>query len=120
MTRLALAAAIFLMGSAALAVEPTHPEYSANSMLPRCKKLLAMANGGILRTADDIFSAGRCMGMIEGTSYLTPTICAPAGATTSQRLQVIISYIEARPARMNEDLRSLALEAMEQAWPCKQ
>src|SRR5690348_8568490 len=63
---------------------------------------------------DDIFSAGRCMGMIEGTSYLTPNICAPAGATTSQRLQVIVSYIEARPARMNEDFRSLALEAMEQ------
>ena len=28
-------------------------------------------------------------------------------------------YIDARPAKMNEDFRELALDAMDAAWPCK-
>jgi len=45
--------------------------------------------------------------------------CPPAGATIKQRIQVIIAYIEARPQRMHEDFRVLAVEAMQKAWPCK-
>src|SRR4029453_4871755 len=30
-----------------------------------------------------------------------------------------VQYIDARPARMHEDFRILAAEAMRAAWPCK-
>jgi hypothetical protein len=38
---------------------------------------------------------------------------------SSSESQVIIAYIEARPQRMHEDFRVLAVEAMQKAWPCK-
>jgi Ssp1 endopeptidase immunity protein Rap1a len=60
---------------------------------------------------------GRCIGMLEGAALLV--FCPPPGAIIKQRIQVIIAYIEARPQRMHEDLRVLAVEAMQKAWPCK-
>jgi hypothetical protein len=46
----------------------------------------------------------------------------PHGAdeTLNQQVKVVISYIEARPARMHEPFRDLALEALRAAWPCSQ
>jgi hypothetical protein len=32
---------------------------------------------------------------------------------------VAVTYVEARPDRMQEDFRALAVEAMREAWPCK-
>jgi hypothetical protein len=32
---------------------------------------------------------------------------------------MIVLYIDQRPERMNERFEDLALEAMQQAWPCK-
>jgi hypothetical protein len=43
----------------------------------------------------------------------------PTGWRDNQGTQVIIAYIEARPQRMHEDFRVLAVEAMQKAWPCK-
>jgi Rap1a immunity proteins len=59
--------------------------------------------------------------MIEGVALLANygVFCPPAGATIKQRIQIIIAYIEARPQRMHEDFRVLAVEAMQKAWPCK-
>ena len=59
--------------------------------------------------------------MIEGVALLANygVFCPPAGAIIKQRIQVIIAYIEARPQRMHEDFRVLAVEAMQRAWPCK-
>ena len=39
--------------------------------------------------------------------------------TTNQAIAVVVKYIEARPERMHEDFRALALEALTAAWPCK-
>jgi hypothetical protein len=33
-------------------------------------------------------------------------------------VRVVVAYIEARPARVHEDFRNLALEALREAWPC--
>ena len=69
----------------------------------------------------DPVEMGRCIGMIEGVALLANygVFCPPAGAIIKQRIQVIIAYIEARPQRMHEDFRVLAVEAMQKAWPCK-
>jgi hypothetical protein len=112
-----LAALIALSASAATADE--NP-YSANSMLPACMAVLAISSGNPAAGIDPV-EMGRCIGMIEGVALLANygVFCPPAGATIKQRIQVIIAYIEARPQRMHEDFRVLAVEAMQKAWPCK-
>ena len=42
-----------------------------------------------------------------------------AEVTLGQMVRVIVAYIDARPARVHEDFRLLALEALVDAWPCK-
>jgi hypothetical protein len=32
---------------------------------------------------------------------------------------VVVAYIERRPQRMHEDFGVLAVEALHEAWPCK-
>jgi hypothetical protein len=43
----------------------------------------------------------------------------PEGATPEQGAGIVIKYIEARPKRMDEPFGKLAVEALEEAWPCK-
>jgi hypothetical protein len=45
--------------------------------------------------------------------------CPATGVTHDQVVRVVIAYIDARPARLNEDFMELATEAMVAAWPCK-
>jgi hypothetical protein len=111
-----LAALIALSESAATDENP----YSANSMLPACMAVLAISSGNPAAGIDPM-EMGRCIGMIEGVALLANygVFCPPAGAIIKQRIQVTIAYIEARPQRMHEDFRVLAIEAMQKAWPCK-
>jgi hypothetical protein len=47
-------------------------------------------------------------------------VCMPEGQTTvAQQVRIVAAYIDARPNRLHEDFRVLALEALKDAWPCK-
>jgi Rap1a immunity proteins len=35
-----------------------------------------------------------------------------------QGVQIVVKYIDARPARLQENFNKLAAEALRQAWPC--
>jgi Rap1a immunity proteins len=86
---------------------------SANIMMPHCHDALSDGVG-------DRFAAGMCLGMIVGIEYLRKGgSCAPEGITQGQMLRVVVQYIDARPARLHEDFKLLALEALNAAWPCK-
>jgi len=65
------------------------------------------------------FDAGVCSGIVEGVGDKTLDVCAPASATKEQAVQVVVQYIDSRPARLHDDFRALALEALRAAWPCK-
>ena len=87
--------------------------FSADFYLTGCKDFLAGKSN---------FFGGRCVGAVEVLDALnsdTKLFCPPENATNLQRVQTIVSYIEARPERKNEDFRLLANEAMAKAWPCK-
>jgi hypothetical protein len=87
--------------------------YTADFFLAGCKDYVAATSN---------FFSGRCAGAIEVLDALnldTKLFCPPEKATTVQRAQVIIDYIEARPERKNADFRLVANEAMAKAWPCK-
>jgi hypothetical protein len=43
----------------------------------------------------------------------------PIGANVGQALRLVVAYVDERPERMQEDFEKLALEALQQAWPCR-
>ena len=108
--------------AAALVAETTDAQQedanSANYILPGCQNFL---NPG----AGSAFKAGVCAGAVGGLNYLSHVLppdissCIPSAVTRMQLVRVIVAYIERRPQRMHEDFRTLALEAMHEAWPCR-
>jgi hypothetical protein len=88
---------------------------SANFMVPHCRALVA-------RESSNFLFQGVCVGTIDSLQYVRPLMgCAdiPNGVTADEAINVIIRYIEARPGRMHELFKALAIEAMFNAWPCK-
>jgi hypothetical protein len=85
---------------------------SANDVMPGCRAVVEDKN-------TNIYMRGYCLGLISGVYSMSQGICAPAEVTNSQLARVVVQYIDARPARMHEDFKKFALEAMKAAWPCR-
>jgi hypothetical protein len=100
--------ALTLSGSASFAGDD-----AANDIMPGCRELL------VPNSRNDIWGQPFCFGLIHGLTYAASGLCPPLGSTSDQALRVVVQYIDARPARMQEDFRKLALEAMKAAWPFK-
>jgi hypothetical protein len=82
--------------------------YSANYVMPGCRDYISLNS----------FKQGWCGGLITGLAHMYRS-CMPPQLTQRQLARVIVQYIDARPARMHEDFRDLAVEALRAAWPCK-
>jgi len=94
----------------------TNPQSTANDMLSGCKGL----SGGKTPLIREALGQGRCGGYVAALVYAKSVFsCVPEGATPEEGVRVVIKYIEARPKRMQEPFGKLALEALEEAWPCK-
>jgi hypothetical protein len=93
-------------------------EYTASFIAPGCAALLAG------RTVEDL-PQGRCLGMVETLVVVGPllpvgrAICRPNNTPMRQAAQIVVSYIDARPARGRESFWEIADEALASAWPCK-
>ena len=85
--------------------------YSANYVMPGCRDFM---KGVSLNS----FKRGWCGGLITGLAQMHRR-CMPPQLTQRQLASGIVQYIDAHPARMHEDFRNLAVEAMRVAWPCK-
>jgi hypothetical protein len=128
------AAALALVTTVASAAEDTN---SAGHVLPDCRDAITFEN---VANPARMQSAGACMGFVRGVSFMGLLVSAslrtfpipendwrrqwlciaePAGVTNVQRVQVVVAYIEAQPARMHEDFQLLALEALRTSWPCR-
>ena len=113
MTSLRLSVALFfaLFGTAAQADPPASPNgMSASAYLRGCKDFVAGRSN---------FFSGRCVGAIETLDSANADTCAPPKTNNLERVRIVVTYVEAQPARANEDFRVLANEAMAKAWPCK-
>jgi hypothetical protein len=111
------------------AVEDTR---SADYLLPYCK----LAKEQSWTSARDAVNVGQCLGIVEGVSQmfsllnaaqaagtveLDPLLCTavPAGITTEQLVEVVVSYGETFPELTHRPFTVLAMSAMRVAWPCK-
>ncbi|WP_156438202.1 Rap1a/Tai family immunity protein [Bradyrhizobium valentinum] len=93
---------------------------SANLILPACREWVNAVEGAPLR--GDPVLRGLCMGTIDGIFYVDPRICPPSKGnkvSLGQIARVVVRYIDNHPARMHEDFKRLALEAIRDAWPCQ-
>jgi hypothetical protein len=43
----------------------------------------------------------------------------PENVSNRQLIETVVRYIEARPQRMQEQFRVLAVQALFDAWPCQ-
>jgi hypothetical protein len=110
-----------------LAVMPVHAAENAASagyMLPHCKTSVDNPSG--------TFIQGFCAGVVVGMAAIAQPLFEPGQSradkrcldipeTTSntQLVEAVVRYIEARPERMEEQFRVLAVQALFDTWPCK-
>ena len=92
--------------------------YSGFVQLPECKAYAGTVKGRDAREQN--FCAGELRALAYISWVLPPDInsCVPDGIPNGQLALVVIAYIEARPAQMQEDFLALALKAYRDAWPC--
>ena len=84
---------------------------SANYWLPFCQ---SAATGDHSQGNSPLVSY--CAGLVDGLT--TFAACQPKGVTPEQAIRVVVQYLGERPARMNENFKILAIEALRAAWPC--
>jgi hypothetical protein len=111
----AIAAALALLAQPGIAAAQSSYAASANAIMPGCRNFIAENNR-------DLHLLGDCVGTVSTMFYFGEThfeICAPNGATVGQAVRVVTLYIDRRPERMHENFKAIALEALQQAWPCR-
>lgn len=85
---------------------------SANWVMPGCL------------SSSTSFRQGVCSGTVNAIVLVGPLlpselrICAPATATNTQAVKVVVAYFQRIPARMHEPFAGLTIEALRRAWPC--
>jgi len=112
------------------AAENTH---SANYILPYCK----LTADQVADNPSNSYLAGRCAGLVEGVinmsgllkamhtlgdiPHLDPLLCAavPEEVTIEQALKVVVRYGETHPREGPPPFTVLVLDALHDAWPCK-
>jgi hypothetical protein len=120
----ALAPAIAMGLIVATSVQAQDDKSSAKYMLRYCR---AAVNNQAPALPLDAVMQGMCVGVIEAISYMMSEFppeekeyktCPPNNASLEQTVRAVIAYMEARPQRMNEPFKKLAIEAVHDAWPC--
>ena len=121
-----LAAAYIAMLPVAGHAQP-NPFSGANEVMKGCRSVIAKTKS---EPAALWFLRRICMGTVstlagaatafERAAEGTTGVCIPAGTVSvNQQVRVVVTYIDARPNRLREDFRVLALEALKDAWPCQ-
>lgn len=107
---------VAVIGAMLLSCSATFAEKDVDS----ANYMMAGRRSFIVKPPDnDYFLNGRCAGIVETLIESGLGVCAPASSTSGQAIRVVVKYIDDRPARMHENFKPLALEALREAWPCK-
>ena len=79
--------------------------------------------------APQSFEAGVCIGILQTLGYMQPLLdpkygkagyCLPQGLPYAQEVRIVVTYLQSHPERLREEGSTLALDALHQAFPCKQ
>ncbi|MGE0684112.1 MAG: Rap1a/Tai family immunity protein [Candidatus Binatia bacterium] len=93
------------------------------------KVLLKQCESALQERSPRSFEAGVCVGMLQTLTYIQPLLdpkygkagyCLPQGLAYEQEVRVVVTYLQSHPERLQEEGRTLALDALHQAFPCKE
>jgi len=109
-----MVAALALLTQQGIASAQLNDPGSANHAMQGCRELVNQSNRDALLQTE-------CASAVRTMIYVATSrgICPPSGATVGQAVRVIVAYIDAHPERLHEQFEPLALEALQQAWPCR-
>src|SRR4051812_12219896 len=91
--------------------------------------LLKHCESALQEGAPQSFEAGVCIGILQTLAYMQPLLdpkygkagyCLPPGSPHEQEVRVVVTYLQSHPERRQEEGSTLALDALHQAFPCKQ
>jgi Rap1a immunity proteins len=110
---IAAALALLAQQGSALAQSQLHGG-SANNAMQGCRELVNQSNRHTQLQRE-------CASTVRTMIYVAASrgICPPDGATVGHAVRVIVAYIDQRLERMDEQFEALAIEALQQAWPCR-
>jgi len=96
-------------------------QISADYVMAGCRdvaSLITFSNVG--ESQEEVSRMGFCAGIVVGLSFMGQPygICVPAGTSAQQTARIVVQYIDGQPARIDEDFRSFAVEALRANWPC--
>lgn len=90
--------------------------------------LLKHCEAALQDDAPPSFETGSCVGILETLRYIQPLLdpkyekahyCLPPGLPADQETRTVVTYLQAHPERLQEEGRTLALDALHQAFPCE-
>ena len=95
---------------------PTYADTTGSELAEYCKNTI---------DGEARFSDGVCMGLIKGfadgySGSGAKSYCIPNKATNSQIQKVVVKYLDNHPARLHEWYGKLVLDAIKEAFPCKE
>jgi Ssp1 endopeptidase immunity protein Rap1a len=99
---------------------------SAQELLSACRPIAkADVRGGHVffsPTFQPTFQTGQCWGTFSAIQkvifYVDIGVCAPPESTLSQLVAVFVSYAEKHPQRLHEAFFDVALNSLQEAFPC--
>jgi Rap1a immunity proteins len=90
---------------------------ATNTSCPRfCKNRLWLVELGRDVTADDVVLKEDYASSCRNARLMC--VNAPESVTVADATRVVIKYLEANTTRLHEKFDWLALEALQDAWPC--
>ena len=95
-------------------------ELSADYFMPGCRDAASLITFSVRESEEEAARMNFCAGIVVGLSFMGELhgICVPPYTTSQQATNVVVQYIDGRPARIDEDFRSFAVEALRASWPC--
>jgi len=90
--------------------------------------LLKYCEPALQEGAPRSFETGHCEGIVETLQYIQPLLdakygkaryCLPPDVAAEQEIGVVVRYLQSHPERLQEEGRTLALDALHEAFPCK-
>jgi hypothetical protein len=85
-----------------------------------------MRSRWLVASLDDALNIGFCLGLAHAFLNLgddlwpSAQLCPPQDTIVNRTLRVAVHYMEAHPERLHEPIAELFIEALQQAWPCKE
>lgn len=90
---------------------------SASRIMPGCRALPSDKNQSYI-FIDYVAAQATCTAQIDAIVDTSDKVCPPDKSSYIQAQEVVVSYIDQRPARLKERFTKLALEALVATWPC--